>query len=257
MNEKTHDLKGYKQDGRSSNKVLNNRDNLYSLFRDRPMPDDQLLVSLGMYMRSSALTKILFLNELYEQILDVPGVIMEFGTWWGQNLIVYENLRSIYEPFNYDRRIVGFDTFKGYENISNKDKKSEIIKEGGYTVSENYDDYLRDLLNYHERENVLFYENKHTIVKGDATITLENFLNKNPHTIVALAYFDMALYEPTKKCLELLERHLFNGSVVMLDELNAPDLPGETLALMDTWGLKKYSLKKSRFMPGRSYLKIS
>ena len=43
----------------------------------------------------------------------------------------------------------------------------------------------------------------------------------------------------------------------MLDELNAPDLPGETLALMDTWGLKKYSLKKSRFMPGRSYLTIN
>ena len=256
MSKKEHDLKGYRQDGRTTNEKAHNREKLYELFRHRPMPDDQLLVSLGMYMRSSALTKILFLNELYEQIIDVPGVIMEFGTWWGQNLVLYENLRSIYEPFNFDRRVVGFDTFQGYENISDKDKRSEIIKEGGYTVSEDYDEYLRDLLDYHERENVLFFENKHTIVKGDATKTLEIFLNDNPHTLVALAYLDMALYEPTKKCLELLDRHLFKGSVVMIDELNSPDLPGETLALMDTWGLKKYSLKKSRFMPGRSYLRI-
>lgn len=251
-----HNLSGYRQDGRTAGSRVENRELLYRLFRERPMPDDQLLVSLGMYMRSSALTKILFINELYEQIVNVPGVIMEFGTWWGQNLVLYENLRSIYEPFNYDRRIIGFDTFEGYENISDKDQRSDIIKEGGYTVSHDYDEYLRELLNYHERENVLFYNNKHTVVKGDATETLDSFLTENPYTMVALAYFDMALYEPTKTCLTRLEKHLFNGSIVMLDELNAPDLPGETLALMDTWGLKKYRLTKSRFMPGRSYLKI-
>ena len=251
-----HNLSGYRQDGRTAGSRVENRDLLYRLFRERPMPDDQLLVSLGMYMRSSALTKILFINELYEQIVNVPGVIMEFGTWWGQNLVLYENLRSIYEPFNYDRRVIGFDTFEGYENISDKDQRSDIIKEGGYTVSQDYDEYLRELLNYHERENVLFYNNKHTVVKGDATETLDAFLTENPYTMVALAYFDMALYEPQKQCLTRLEKHLFNGSIVMLDELNAPDLPGETLALMDTWGLKKYRLTKSRFMPGRSYLKI-
>ena len=251
-----HNLSGYRQDGRTAGSRVENRDLLYRLFRERPMPDDQLLVSLGMYMRSSALTKILFINELYEQIVNVPGVIMEFGTWWGQNLVLYENLRSIYEPFNYDRRVIGFDTFEGYENISDKDQRSDIIKEGGYTVSQDYDVDLRELLNYHERENVLFYNNKHTVVKGDATETLDAFLTENPYTMVALAYFDMALYEPTKACLTRLEKHLFNGSIVMLDELNAPDLPGETLALMDTWGLKKYRLTKSRFMPGRSYLKI-
>ena len=251
-----HNLQAYRQDGRTAGDRVFNRELLYRLFRERPMPDDQLLVSLGLYMRSSALTKILFINELYEQIVNVPGVIMEFGTWWGQNLVLYENLRGIYEPFNYDRRVIGFDTFDGYENISEKDQRSDIIKEGGYTVSENYDEYLRELLNYHERENVLFFNNKDTVVKGDATKTLDKFLNDNPYTIVALAYFDMALYEPTKACLQRLERHLFSGSIVMLDELNSPDLPGETLALMDTWGLKKYRLTKSRFMPGRSYLKI-
>jgi len=256
MEKNKHDLTAYKQDNRTAEDRMINRNKLYKLFENRPMPDEQLLVSLGLFMRSSALTKILYINELYKKIIDIPGVIMEFGTWWGQNLVLYENLRAIYEPFNYDRRVIGFDTFEGYKNITSKDQKSEVIKEGGYTVSEKYEDYLMDLLDYHERENVLYFNRKHSVVKGDATRTLDKFLAENPYTMVALAYFDMALYEPTKACLKRLEPHLFKGSIVVLDELNAPDLPGETLALMDTWGLRKYKIKKSRFMPGRSYLII-
>lgn len=82
------------------------------------MRDEHLMVSLGLFMRSSALTKILFVHELYSLIKDIPGVIMEFGCWWGQNLILFENLRAIYEPFNQARRIIGFDTFQGYVNFS-------------------------------------------------------------------------------------------------------------------------------------------
>ena len=89
-------------------------------------------------MRSSALAKLLFLNEAYQLILDQPGMIVEFGTWWGQNLVVFENLRAIYEPFNQSRRVLGFDTFEGYPAISGKDRPSETIKVGGYKVAENY-----------------------------------------------------------------------------------------------------------------------
>jgi hypothetical protein len=207
-------------------------------------------------MRSSALTKILYINELYQKILDIPGVIMEFGTWWGQNIILFENLRAIYEPFNYDRRVIGFDTFEGYANISDKDVLSGTIKDGGYTVSDNYEDYLMELIDYHERENVLYFERKHQLIKGDVTETIKPFLAKEPYTIIALAYFDLALYEPTKKCLEQIRPHLVKGSIVVMDELNDPKFPGETIALKETWGLDRYSIHKSKFMPGRSYIVI-
>jgi hypothetical protein len=121
----------YKQETYAPPDKIALREALYKLFAERPMPDDQLLVNLGLYMRSSALTKILFINELYEIILDIPGVIMEFGIWWGQNLILFENLRAIYEPFNRSRRIIGFDTFRGYPEISEKDVPSDTIKRGG------------------------------------------------------------------------------------------------------------------------------
>jgi len=140
------DVKGYTQESRSTSDKVKHREVLYELFQKRPMPDDQLLISLGLYMRSSALTKILYINELYQLIMNIPGVIMEFGIWWGQNIVLFENLRAIYEPFNYDRRVIGFDTFAGYPKISNVDKKSETIKIGGYTVCENYKEYLEQLI---------------------------------------------------------------------------------------------------------------
>lgn len=85
-------------------------------------------------MRSSALAKILFVDEAYRLILEQPGVIVEFGTWWGQNLVLFENLRAIYEPFNQSRRVIGFDTFKGYPSVKEKDKASDTIKVGGHTL---------------------------------------------------------------------------------------------------------------------------
>src|SRR3989304_6041962 len=141
--------------------MMAHRQKLYRFFADRPMPDEQLLTCLGLYMRSSALAKILFVNELYELILNQPGVIMEFGTWWGQNLVLLENLREIYEPSNQNRRVIGFDTFQGYQVISERDRPSETIKIGGYKVSPNYKDHLEALIDYHEKNNVLASVKKH------------------------------------------------------------------------------------------------
>ena len=72
---------GYQLETKASEAQVKHREQLYRLFRQHPMHDEQLLINLGLYMRSSALAKLLFLNELYELILDIPGVIMEFGTW--------------------------------------------------------------------------------------------------------------------------------------------------------------------------------
>ena len=34
-------------------------------------------------MNVGALSKLLYLNDLYQRIIDVPGVICEFGVQWG------------------------------------------------------------------------------------------------------------------------------------------------------------------------------
>ena len=245
--------KEYKLQSRASESQVLARKKLLDLFKRCPIPEEQLLVNLGLYIRSSVLAKFLYINELYQKIIHIPGIIMEFGCWWGQNLALFESLRAIYEPYNYTRKIVGFDTFTGYTSISPKDGKSELVKEGGYSTTENYEEYLAQLLDYHEQENPMSHIKKYELVKGD-TITIEKYLEEHPETIIALAYFDLGLYKPTKKCMEAIKPHLIRGSVIAMDELNSWEFPGETIALKEAWGLGKYKIVRSKFLPDRSYI---
>ena len=94
------------------------------------------------------------------------------------------------------------------------------------------------------------------LVKGDVTKTIDQYLEENPQTIIALAYFDLALYEPTKKCLKAIKPYLVRSSVLAMDELNSKEFPGETVALREVLGLDTYRVVRSRFLPDRSYIVI-
>jgi hypothetical protein len=233
-----------------------NRDKLFQLFENSPIPKNQLLENIGLFLDSKNLARILYINSLFEQIIEVQGIVIEFGTRWGQNMALFEALRGIHDPFNRHRRIVAFDTFEGFPSIHEKDGKSKLMKEGQLSLTENYDQYLDSVLSTREALNPLSHIKKYEIRKGDGTVEFEKYLEENPHTIVALAYFDFDLYEPTKNCLELLMPRLTKGSIVAFDELNDPDSPGETLALMETMGLNNVRLKRPKDASRVSYLVI-
>ena len=95
---------------------------------------------------------------------------------------------------------------------------------------------------------------KYELVKGDAAVKIREYLERHPETVIALAYFDLQLYEPTKKCLEAIRPHLTRGSVIAMDEINCQEFPGETLALQEVWGLNKIKITRSQFLPDRSYI---
>lgn len=230
---------------------IKNRTDFLQLFRQSPIPDNELLSNLGLYLSRQTLSRILFMHELYQKIIDVHGVVMEFGVRWGQNLALYESFRGIYEPYNYNRKIVGFDTFSGFPEVHDKDGTHVAV--GDYGVTDQYEAYLEQVLNYHESESPIAHKKKYELVRGDATQTLEDYLSSHPETIVALAYFDFDIYLPTRRCLELVRDRLTKGSVVAFDELNCPEFPGETIALKEVFGLDKYAIRRSPLNPLISY----
>ena len=61
------------------------------------------------------------------------------------------------------------------------------------------------------------------------------------------------IYEPTKKCLEAIKPRLVKGSILGFDELNDHDSPGETLALMEVFGLKNIKLRRLTITSRASY----
>ena len=223
------------------------------LFLHSPIPKGEKVSQVGLFQRRQELSKVLFMNEMYQRFLNIHGVIMEFGTRWGQNLVSLSNLRGIYEPFNYNRKIIGFDTFEGFLDVNEKDGKGEALEKGAFGVTQGYEDYLTQIMKYHQSESPLSHINKFELCKGDAAVELEKYLERNPQTIIAFAYFDFDLYEPTLQCLRLIKDHLVKGAVLGFDELNDPGFPGETLALKEAIGLNNVRLERNRFSTMQSY----
>ena len=250
MDEKTG-IKTYESEAETSK-----RRNLEDALRTAPIPQGQLGGNLGLFLDSKSLSRILAMDYLYKKILEVEGVVVEFGTRWGQNLALFQTLRGIYEPFNRHRRVIGFDTFEGFPSVLEEDGTSEMMFEGNLSVGEGYLAFLQSLLKIHEQLNPLGHIEKNFLVAGDATETFPSFLAENPQTVVALVYFDFDLYAPTKACLEAVSERLTKGSVVAFDEVNDPDSPGETRALMEAVGLRNVALRRVRHASRISYFVV-
>ena len=240
----------------SSNVEKTSRNNLLDLFNKNPIPQDQVLSNLGLFLDAKNLSRLLFLDFVYKFIIPVQGIIIDLGTRWGQNLSIFESLRSIYEPFNRHRKLVGFDTFTGFPMLTDEDGNSSLMQVGQLTTTENYDQYLQELMTCKESLNPLSHISKFDIRKGDATKELAGYFKEDPQTIIALAFFDFDLYQPTKVCLQLIKNRLTKGSVLVFDELNDPDSPGETLALMEVFGLNNIELKRYPYTSRVSYFII-
>jgi hypothetical protein len=67
----------------------------------------------------------------------------------------------------------------------------------------------------------------------------------------------MQLYRPTKAALKAILPFLVQGSVIAMDEINAKEYPGETIAFKEVLGLRKFPIFRSRFLPNRSYAVVT
>ena len=240
---------GVPQDYDSRDEIARRHD-LLDLFKASPIPDFEILSNLALFINKTETARLLYLHEIYRQILGVHGVIMEFGVRWGQNLALFESFRGIHEPFNRNRKIIGFDTFQGFPYVSEQDASA---LPGGYSVTPDYEKYLETLLSTREREGAVAHIKKFELVKGDASVTVKDYLDRHPETIISLAYFDLDIYPPTKAVLEAIRPYLTRGSIIALDELGLDTFPGETVALREVFGLDKVRLAHSPYSSNRSY----
>ena len=230
------------------------RQQFVDLMRACPIPDRELPLNMGLFLTPQTLSRILFMDFLYQKILEVQGVVMEFGCRWGQNVSLLTALRGIYEPFNRLRTVVAFDSFEGFPSVDVRD--GEKLNQGGYATTAGYEHYLDQILKHQEQEAPLDHLCKYQIVKGDICQTLPAYLKAHPETMIALAYFDLDLYAPTRDSLSIIRDRITRGTILGFDELNDPATPGETLALKEVLGLDRYAVRRYRYNARTSYLVV-
>ncbi|MEO0973194.1 MAG: class I SAM-dependent methyltransferase [Pseudomonadota bacterium] len=219
------------------------RRKLAELLEHSPIPPQYLIDNLSLYLRRHQLGDLLSLVELYQQILERPGIIMEFGVLHGRHMATFTALRALYEPFNTLRRVVGFDTFTGFPDIAEVDRVSPSAVPGRFAVTADGPDHLRAVLAAHESAEPYGHLERTAVIEGDVRETVPRFLEEHPDTIIALAYFDLDLYEPTRVVLDAIRPHLHKGSILAFDELDHPKWPGETRAVREAVDLLQLDLK--------------
>lgn len=246
MTSSERDLRAFVHD---SQQETESSQRLAKLLASTPIPPEELINNLPLFQRRHQMMDLLSMDALYRMILDVPGVIMEFGVRYGRHLGSFAALRGVYEPYNPLRRIVGFDTFTGFPDVADVDRVGPTAYRGRFAVPDDYPSYLREVLAAHEVGDPFGHVTQRSvIVVGDVRETVPRYLAGNPHTVIALAFFDLDLYEPTRVVLDAIRPYLTKGSVLAFDEIDNPKWPGENIAMRELLGLDHGKL---RLFPGR------
>lgn len=211
------------------------------------------LMNFPAYVPRQNLASFIIKYEIFKQILDVQGSIVECGVFFGGGLMTFAQLSAIFEPTNHQRRIIGFDTFAGIARIASQDKGSQSAE--AHVKGLAVDSYaeLQRCIELYDANRFVGHVPKVELVRGDATKTIPKYVKNNPQLLVSLLYLDFDVYEPTKIALQQLLPRMPKGAIIAFDELNLHAWPGETVATLQVLKMNKLPLKRFSFGSTISY----
>jgi hypothetical protein len=203
-----------------------------------------------------SIARFLAKQEIYKQILGTTGIVVECGVFNGAGLFSWAQFANIFEPVNYTRKIVGFDTFEGFPSVNEgMDNVGKQQSKVGDLRGSSLAELELSVAKYNGERHLAHIPNVE-LVQGDIMVTAQAYLERNSHTVVSLLYLDFDLYEPTKKALEVFLPRMPKGSIVAFDELNCDSFPGETRALDDVLGIRNVEIKRFPYDPWIAYITL-
>ena len=220
------------------------------IFNRNPDPVEIKLENFPKYVRRQHLKRFLTFYELYKKIIPIKGSIVELGVFRGFSLSTWAKLSAIMEPENIIRKIYGFDTFSGFPNLHKKDDNKKYKHKVGHFFTKSHEELL-ELNKAYNMDKFLGHINKVELIKGDCKKTIPKFLDKNPHLLISMLFIDLDLYEPTKYALKYFLPRMHKGSILAFDELDNPQWPGETLALLESMNITNLKIET---IPGDPYV---
>jgi hypothetical protein len=220
--------------------------------------DENRKYYLTKYMRRHEMARLLVQYELFKKIKDIKGSIVECGVYLGGGVMTWVKIAETLEPYNFLRKIYGFDTFEGFVSVHSEDLTgSGAVAEVGRLKPE-YDSLaeIKECIAEFDKTRLLKHEDKIILIKGDATKTIPSFIENNKHVLVSLLYLDFDLYEPTLLALKEFLPRMPKGSIIAFDELNDPKYPGETQALLEILHINQHRLESLPFEPHISWITL-
>ncbi|MCX6164076.1 MAG: class I SAM-dependent methyltransferase [Ignavibacteriae bacterium] len=226
-------------------------------FKNSIGTDFQKLESLMRYMDRQNLAKLISLVDVFRMTIGVSGSIVNCGVYFGSSLMTWAKLSTAFEPYNYNCKILGFDTFEGNKGLSDKDisSKSKLgvhHTEGGY-YADSYDDLL-EAVEIFDIDRPLNIFKKVELIKGDLCVTAKQYIENNPELVVRILSLSVNLYEPTKAALNAFLPRMPKGSIIVPFTLNSDIYPGVTLSILEELGIRNYELRTFDYYSNVNYI---
>jgi hypothetical protein len=155
--------------------------------------------------------KILSRYELFKQVIEVPGDIVECGVFKGTGVLFWAKLIQIFHPLSL-RKVVGFDTFGEFPATGEVDRRfaAELCAEAAYRGADP-EALIAIAAECGVRDRV-------ALICGDATVTIREYVEAHPGFRIALLNLDFDTYAPTHAALEALYDSVVPGGGVICDE---------------------------------------
>jgi hypothetical protein len=211
------------------------------------------------FVPRQALSYFLAREMVYREVVNVHGSILDFGVYRGGSFFTWQQLSALHEPYNHNRKVIGFDSFAGFSAMGEFDvgvdgKDLLLKKPGGMAYDGAHE--LRKGIELFDMNRPLGHVVKGILVDGELPGSCARYLDEHQETVVALANFGLGLYEPTVELLRLIRPRLVKGSVLVFEDLNQATWPGETKALREVFSAGEVSLHRIPHCPHISWARI-
>lgn len=163
------------------------------------------------YVSVETLSTCLFYVEELKKIKTIPGDIVEFGIYRGNNFSFLVKISELIEGSLSGRHKIGFDSFNGFPD-------SKTMKSSCITTDRDHHNSFKDT-SVELVESKLFGINNDfvTLIVGDIKDTLPEFLKRWPNKI-ALAICDVDIASTTEFILTKIWKRMSPGGKIYLDE---------------------------------------
>jgi len=157
--------------------------------------------------------KMMKRTELYLNVKDIVGDILEFGVFKGASVALWSKLINMYEP-NSITKVIGFDFFNPEQVVGELDGINKAMMADVVNRVEKNDLSLEGV----QEKLSVFDSSRYKLIQGDAVSTSSTFVNNNPGLKIKLLYMDLDVGEPTYKILVKLWNNVSINGIIVFDE---------------------------------------
>ncbi len=210
------------------------------------------------FVRRQDFAKLLAYAELFRMTEGVVGNIADCGVYFGQGMMTYAHLCASLEPYNYQCKVLGFDTFEGDTALGDKDAGQDAVDRKQWQYKADVFEDMMHCIDIFDGDRPLNHLEKIVLIKGDLGVTAKQYVDEHPESLFRIIHLSVNLYEPTLAALMQFGPRLSRGGIVAVHGLNYSAL-GAQRALMeaaDALGWDGMQVRNFGYYPNICYVQV-